>query len=394
MKKQQLPKSIDFLSSHGLTIICLVLLMIITIIGTIAQKSLGLFQSQKIYFESFYFIIKLFKAKGYVFFMPLPGGYLILLVLFFNLAFAFIFKFRFRKQTIGIIVCHIGLLLLMLGSYLTYAYSIGGHLSFYEKEAKNHFVSYNYNEILVTESQGVTEKQATFKNNFLAKNMNILVPSKKIHFNIKKFYKNCQWFNNKQPGLNGSSQRFFLKNMTPFPEDEANVAGLYIHVFSGKNKVGGYYVSQGFPTSFNYQGSKYTITIQKEKYDLPFSLELLDFTRVLHPNSQMPKHFESKVTLRETIDNIDKPERTIIIKMNQPLRYQGYTFYQSSFAQEKNNRGQITRERSTLAVMRNPAEKWPYISCLLVVLGMIVHFLPKLFRFAKRQSKKSTELSS
>ncbi|WP_372368878.1 cytochrome c biogenesis protein ResB [Candidatus Uabimicrobium sp. HlEnr_7] len=386
MKNKQLPKSIDFLSSHGLTVISLLFLMVITIIGTIDQKFIGLYQSQKIYFESIYFTIKLFKANGYVFFLPLPGGYTILAVLFVNLILAFVFKFRWRLRTFGIIVCHIGLLLLLIGSYLTYAYSVHGHMTFAEKEQRGYFVSYTDNEITITEFSEQGEETKSFANNYLYKNSNLLAPSKNIHLQVTHFFQNCDAIRNTDNLF--TNQEYVLRKLQPALEAEMNTVGLYTSVYSGKKLIGRYYLYQSVPVVFNYQEKRYSIHIQRRKYPVPFSLKLLKFTRELYPGTQTPKHYESKVTLKEKNHTGEQTEREILISMNRPLRHRGYTFYQSSFNQEQDQMGNTVKYYSTLAVMKNPAEEWPYFSCLLVVLGMIIHFIPKLLRFAQRQGKK------
>lgn len=52
--------------------------------------------------------------------------------------------------------------------------------------------------------------------------------------------------------------------------------------------------------------------------------------------------------------------------MNNPLRYSGLTFYQAGF--DNNDR------TSVLQVVKNPSWLIPYISCLLMTLGLIWQF--------------------
>ena len=64
--------------------------------------------------------------------------------------------------------------------------------------------------------------------------------------------------------------------------------------------------------------------------------------------------------------------------MNQPLRYDGKAFYQASFG--KND------TLSILQVVENPGWLLPYISCVLVRLGLLVHFGISLRRALRRRS--------
>jgi hypothetical protein len=62
--------------------------------------------------------------------------------------------------------------------------------------------------------------------------------------------------------------------------------------------------------------------------------------------------------------------------MNQPLRYDGKAFYQSSFG--KND------TLSILQVVENPGWLLPYLSTVLVTVGLLVHFGISLRRGLRR----------
>ena len=70
--------------------------------------------------------------------------------------------------------------------------------------------------------------------------------------------------------------------------------------------------------------------------------------------------------------------RDALIYMNHPLRYEGKTFYQASFA-----KGDTV---SIFQVVENPAAITPYLSCALVVFGLALHFLMQLGRFSRRRA--------
>ena len=76
------------------------------------------------------------------------------------------------------------------------------------------------------------------------------------------------------------------------------------------------------------------------------------------------RSFSSRVRLED--GDVD---REVLISMNKPLRYQGYTFYQSSYRDLPGG-----RETSTLAVVKNYGRLMPYIATAVTVIGMIIHF--------------------
>jgi len=106
---------------------------------------------------------------------------------------------------------------------------------------------------------------------------------------------------------------------------------------------------------------------------LPYTLRLKQFRHDRYPGTDIPKNFSSLVQ----IDNPARGEqRDVLISMNQPLRYGGKAFYQASFG--KND------TLSVLQVVENPGWLLPYVSCILVGAGLILHFMLALFRSLKR----------
>jgi cytochrome c biogenesis protein ResB len=68
--------------------------------------------------------------------------------------------------------------------------------------------------------------------------------------------------------------------------------------------------------------------------------------------------------------------------MNNPLKLNGFTFYQASF--QENKQGQATT--SILSVNRDPGRWMKYLGSLFIVLGTVVMFYFKRYRlkiFAK-----------
>ena len=84
----------------------------------------------------------------------------------------------------------------------------------------------------------------------------------------------------------------------------------------------------------------------------------------MHPGTNIAKSYSSRVNL---IDDIIS--RKVLIQMNEPLRYRGYTFYQASFIE-----GQET-DTSVLATVKNHGRLFPYISTIIMCIGLLVHML-------------------
>ena len=108
------------------TVVCLLLLFVLTFLGTVHQIDNGIYSAQKKYFESFFTL-----AGGFV---PLPGAQLVLWVLFVNLVAATIYRFAYRLRRIGILIIHGGLFALFFGMFFTQYFAQESFLSLLEGE--------------------------------------------------------------------------------------------------------------------------------------------------------------------------------------------------------------------------------------------------------------------
>ena len=102
---------IRFVSSLKLTVICLLILIIIIIWGTVYQSNNGLFQAQQKFFHSWVFFI-----FGFI---PFPGTNLTLTILFLNLIASMVFRIGLKWQKSGIILIHLGIIVLLVGGFIS-----------------------------------------------------------------------------------------------------------------------------------------------------------------------------------------------------------------------------------------------------------------------------------
>jgi len=101
--------------------------------------------------------------------------------------------------------------------------------------------------------------------------------------------------------------------------------------------------------------------------ELPVTVKLLDFRKIDYPGTQMAAGFESDVELTD-------PQRGVIllrtIRMNHPLRYRGFSFYQSSYIPS-------AIETTVLAVRSDPGTPFVYAGFLIVLAGVVSMFLSR-----------------
>ena len=108
-------------------------MIILVFFGTLAQKDIGLYESQMRYFSSYFFLL-----GGFI---PLPGGRLVLLIMTINLAASLFKKNLWKIKKTGIIIVHLGGLLL-LGGGVTALFSSEGNMVIAEGETSNHVDDY------------------------------------------------------------------------------------------------------------------------------------------------------------------------------------------------------------------------------------------------------------
>lgn len=108
----------------------------------------------------------------------------------------------------------------------------------------------------------------------------------------------------------------------------------------------------------------------------PYSITLLDFVHEKYEGTQTPKDFASRIRLVNEGDGVDRELR---IWMNNPLRYARRTFYQSGYLQDDSG--------TVLQVVRNDTWMIPYLSCMIVFVGMTAQFIQSFNRYRRREAK-------
>ena len=109
------------------------------------------------------------------------------------------------------------------------------------------------------------------------------------------------------------------------------------------------------------------------------NFKLEDFKKVMHPGTEVAKSYSTRINLIE--NNIPRP---VLIEMNKPLRHQGYTFYQASFIESPNG-----EETTVLAAVNNYGRLFPYISSIIMSIGLLIHLLINLPKMLKKRSPSS-----
>ncbi|HSI63544.1 MAG TPA: cytochrome c biogenesis protein ResB, partial [Candidatus Saccharimonadia bacterium] len=130
----------------------------------------------------------------------------------------------------------------------------------------------------------------------------------------------------------------------------------------------------------------YGVGIGRRQYRLPFEVKLEKFVRETHPGTAQARKFSSHVTVIRDGKSEEK-----IINMNEPLRFGGFAFFQSSFDMEAAQRG--GQQSSMFQVASNPSDHWPLISLFAAMLGLAMNLIWHLVKFLKQSARKSVPVA-
>ncbi len=353
----------------------LIWLIVLVFFGTIAQKDIGLYASQMKYFSSFYFL--------FLGFIPLPGGRLVLLLMTINLFSSMFKRNLWQLKKIGIVIVHLGGLLLLVGGGLTAYFSSEGNMVIAEGEATNYVDDYHNMEL-------------AFVNNSLKDSIEYTVVDESLLYEGSRFQifdegpeiyvisniKNVRIENRISPAdsiYKGLLEKFVLLPKRPEAENTQNRPALIYKIEGTSNRSDGIYglfLGQGLNDPFKIKDQIFHSEYRRERTYVPFDIQLIDFEKVMHPGTNVAKSFSSDVNLIEN----DIPRRTLI-KMNEPLRHKGYTFFQASFIDDSEI------ETTVLATVKNYGRLFPYISSIIMSIGLLIHLLLMMPKMVKGKPK-------
>ncbi|MBY0370069.1 cytochrome c biogenesis protein ResB, partial [bacterium] len=108
------------------------------------------------------------------------------------------------------------------------------------------------------------------------------------------------------------------------------------------------------------------LSFGRDRFALPFSLHLKNFTIDRNPGTDKAAGYKSLVVVKDPVKG-DGAET--LISMNEPLKYGGYIFYQASF-QEREGLPPV----SVFSVNYDPGRWVKYLGCLTMVFGILLMF--------------------
>ena len=369
------------LASLRLTVVLIALAMALVFAGTLAQVHQGIWIVQKQYFHCFVI------WAGPV---PLPGGFVIGGLMMINLLAAHTVRFKFTPKRFGIIILHTGVMLLLFGELMTSLFAIEMQMTITQGETVNWAQDVRESELVVIDPSNpdydtvVPIPQSRLKPGAIIRDANL-----PFEVAVEHYFVNADFLGPFQAGPHavhladaGFGANLVVKELPDEADPDhvslpaAVVTLVQTNPDGSTKKLGTYMTSLRLnPQPVRVSGKLYLIALRFRRYYEPYSVHLNRFTHENYPGIDTPRIFASDIRL---VDPAHHEDREVTISMNQPLRYEGETFYQASFANDD--------KTTILQVVHNPGAWLPYISCSLVGLGMLIHFGGHLVRFLRRRA--------
>ena len=374
-------------ASFQLACALFVMLLVVVLIGTLEQQHMSLYEVQRKYFSSLFFATP----------VPFPGGALLLGVLFLNLTIGGLLRIRWKKTTLGVIVVHVGILMLLLGGFVEYRFSQKGFLHLSEGERGDRFWSYEDWDLSI-ERVGAAPKQwfaATEEVSRASEGRAVRVAAADLPFDVVLSGYAGNTGVRRAPSLTDGIDGVELVSIATSTLDGGrNTPGVVATIVAkgaapaSANPRGYLRGSDGaFAWPVERDGERYRLALTRRSWPVPFETRLDRAIGEKHPGTEggramdMYRRYSSFVTV-----NDGGVSRDVHITMNEPLRWKGMILYQSGYGVEDTG-----RVWSTFAVVHNPSDRAPIVACIVIGIGMLLHFGRRLLQYLDVEAARRAE---
>ena len=404
-------RGLQFLAGLRLTVLLFVLSFLLVFFGTLAQIDHGIWTVVRDYFRSFVVFIpfNIFNQFGQIFFglpklnadgsplriggsFPFPGGWTLAILLMANLLAAHLVRFKLSPNRLGILILHAGLIVLLIGEVITGLYAIEGNMVIEEGQTVNTIIENRVCELAIVDpSDDKTDTVITVPR-WMLQRTEQPISDPQLPFDLVplKYMTNAKIepanpkTNLATAGAGTVHQAVDVGEVTGVAQQQTvDTPAVYVKLLDKQTgeSLGVYLfallLKEQEITVKDADGREktYDVSLRFRQTQRPFSLTLKKFTFDRYPGTDTPLNFASLVHLHDSERGDD---REVLIRMNEPLRHRGETFYQADWNKE-------TERGTVLQVVRNPAWQLPYWSCAIVTFGLLYHFLFSLTAFLKRR---------
>jgi len=341
----------QYLGSLRWTVACLLWMCVLTVWGTVAQVNpeVGLYGALQRFFHSWWF-----RGPGG---LPLPGMVGTLAVFFVNLLASLFQRFQPIRSYVGLWVLHLGLGLLLVGSWVGLNHARESSVTLAEGQSTSVGVSSDEWELAIIELVGEAHRRVhAWDLRSLRPGQILPLPGMPYGAMVHQVWSSVEWSGSQPPSPEALRS---ARHVDP----QRAIPAVVLRVGSDRFALVGEGDALRIPR--RETSDEVYVHLRRARHPLPITIRLVDFRKEFYPNSRIPRSFQSRI---EVFDG--RSQRPVVISMNRPFRYGPFTFYQSSYIDHPDG-----PEISVLAVSENHVRWWPYVSCALMCAGMVLHYL-------------------
>ncbi|MFW6060862.1 MAG: cytochrome c biogenesis protein CcsA, partial [Phycisphaeraceae bacterium] len=386
------------LASLKLTVVLLSLAMALIFVGTLAQAHMGVWQAVETFFRSPVAWIELRflipetvgRVPGRV---PFPGGLLIGALLLINLVAAHAVRFRLSVRRIGVLMLHAGLIVLIVGEFVTGWLAEEGLMSIDVGQSVRYIEDIRATELAVidpsdAEVDRVVSVPGSLVREYASRDAPLADPRLPFEIEVVRWLDNARLQRAQtRPAAaphaadQGVGREAIAEQLPPargVDANQVNAPAAYVRLHREGEVLGTWLLWAHLVEAqrVEVEGQTYGIALRYKRTYMPYELHLLAFNHDKFVGTEIPRNFESHIRL---VDTERGTNREVRIWMNNPLRYRGSTFYQSSYKPDGSG--------TVLQVVTNPGAALPYVACVLVAGGMVWHFVWGMVDFLRRRTR-------
>lgn len=368
------------LTSLRLTIVCLAALMVLVTAATLAQVGMGTVGAVNAYMRSY---LVWWNIPDSQWMIPVfPGGATVGLVLIVNLIAAQAVRLQATWSKAGLWLVHLGLILFVGGEFVSGMFQVESQMAIENGQTVNFIEGRDTELAIIDVTDPAQDEVYSVAERALRREGTVSLPGTPVSLKIHGYVQNAQ-LQNRAPtdpparATAGVGTAVTLVAIPPVSADnDVDSTAAFVEPMAGGKSYGIWLASKalGAPQSFTHEGRTYQITMRHRRQYLPYSVTLKKFSHDKYAGTEIPKNFSSLVHLSNAAT---REERDVLISMNDPMRYDSKAFYQASFG-----KGDTL---SILQVVENPGWLIPYISCVLVAVGLIIHFTVSLMKSSRKR---------
>jgi len=319
----------------------------------------------------------------------------------------------------GNVLIHLSIGMMMLGQFIFGDRQIEERISLADGETTNMAIRPDEVELALIDRSDATKDRviAIDKDRLVAaagSKKAIIDPALPVQIVVEEYIENAQLAKKDDPALSleknrasaglGSEYIAIAAVKTGGAMDKMNTPASYIKLLSkdGTETLGTYLValqandrssltlgqSTDIPEEVLIGKTPYELALRYRRTYKDYRVTLKDVERLNYTGSDTVRDFSSYVVFADITGK--EPPVDGRIWMNNPMRYRGETFYQSSFSPKE----LVGKDTTGLQVVSNAGWLVPYISCAFAALGMLAHFGSTFIRFASRFERESTRSST